>query len=103
MNDDREALRFAIDKFLAAAPRLLEETRKAAAAQDGPALHRAAHTVKGVVGMFCAAPAGAAARRLEILAEAGDFTQVPQARAELETELERLQAALQDLAREEGG
>lgn len=47
-------------------PDLIEEVQNAAASGDAEALAKSAHTLKGMFSNFCAEPAEAAARELEM-------------------------------------
>jgi PAS domain S-box-containing protein len=62
-----------VNLFLADAARLLAEIRDAIARQDGGALERAAHRLRGSAGYFTAQRTLDLARRLEQLGKAGDF------------------------------
>lgn len=90
-------LRKLVGIFLADCPKRLATMRKALAAHDLEALAHAAHSVKGTVGIFGAAPVVEAARNLEGLARAGDLAAARKAFAELEKELARFTPALKAL------
>ncbi|MHB1421945.1 MAG: PAS domain S-box protein [Gemmataceae bacterium] len=91
---DLKLLRELIDLFFADSPRLWQNVRDALAQANAPQLARAAHALKGSIGVFGVESAHAAAERLEQLARGGDLTQAPQAGAHLEAELERLKSIL---------
>jgi two-component system, sensor histidine kinase and response regulator len=86
------------DIFVAECGRLLTSAREAVARGDAEAIVRAAHTLKGSVGTFCAQEASDAAKHLEMLARAGDLTGAPAAWAALEQAVERLVAALRSFS-----
>jgi two-component system sensor histidine kinase/response regulator len=94
---DTKLLRELIDVFFADCPRMWQDVRAALTQGDAPRLNRAAHTLKGAVGIFGAKAAHEAAERIEQLAGKGDLTQAAEAAAQLEAELERLKPALQSL------
>lgn len=79
-------------------PKLLAEIRWAVAAENAPALMRAAHTLKGAVANFGADAAREAASRLETMARAGDLKPAHEAVGELESEIQRFERALSALA-----
>jgi HPt (histidine-containing phosphotransfer) domain-containing protein len=75
-------------------PPLLDEIRQAAAARDAAALVQPAHTLKGMLANFCAAPAEAAARELEFKARENRLADVDTAVQMLQQETEQLRDAL---------
>lgn len=91
---DLEFLRETCQVLREDGPRLLAAIRQAVADGDAAALSREAHTLKGMVGNFCAGPAGEAARQLETLGREGRLADAPSALAILERELSRLDASL---------
>ena len=91
---DEELMQKMIDVFLAECPKMLDEARAALAAQDGPRLRRAGHSLKGSCGYFAAPPAYEAAFAIERLGQAGDFSAARQAMEELNCQLGRLRTAL---------
>jgi PAS domain S-box-containing protein len=97
---DKELLRELIEMFLADGPRLWEDVADALARGDAQKLGRAVHTLKGSISAFSAASAWSAAQRLESLAEQGGPAAAAAA-AQLETEMGRLQSALEKM-KEEG-
>lgn len=78
-------------------PRLLEEVHQALAAGDGPRVQRAAHSLKGTVGVFGARAAIAAAGQLETLARTGNLAACAGLVAALQHSVEQLQAELEEL------
>ena len=83
--------------FLAELPEIMTTLREAVMAGDANAIQRGAHKLKGSVGNFDAQPAFAAALKLETLAHGGSIDETTPAFVALETEIERLTAALGDL------
>jgi len=83
--------------FLEELPRLREALRAALAAGDGASLERAAHSLKGSVGLFGAASTVDAARSLERLGQTGNLAQAAAAYVTLEAYLDRLTPAIADL------
>jgi HPt (histidine-containing phosphotransfer) domain-containing protein len=94
VDGDDELLREVIELYLGERHTFLAQIREAQRARDGEALRRAAHTVKGTVATFAAEPARAAALRLELLAEANDWSRMARAIDELELRLAELAEAL---------
>jgi PAS domain S-box-containing protein len=80
--------------FLASYPGQLSALREAVARQDGAAVRRVAHALKGAVGVFGATAAQEAAQRMEAVGRAGEWGQAGQACALLARSLERLRLAL---------
>jgi len=72
----------------------LAEISAAIAAQDGVALLRAAHTLRGLAGYFNAVPVATLSRGLESIAERGDWTAADDAEAALRCEAMALNDAL---------
>ncbi len=80
-------------------PSLLDRIRAAADARDAAALVKPAHALKGMLANFCAEPAQAAARELEILGREERLTDVDAAVARVEDETARLTEALHQFLR----
>jgi PAS domain S-box-containing protein len=99
---DRALLRELVGIFLDVSPRSLSELRESIDRGDAAALHRQAHTFKGMVGHFGAAEALEAARRLESLGRDGDLASAAESLAALERAVERLRPALARLL-DDGG
>ncbi len=95
---DAELLREVVGLFLNDCPARLSDVRDAVGQRDSATLARAAHSLKGSAANFAADLAVAAARRLEHMGRAGDWTEVDQALTALETEIENLTSALQAFA-----
>ncbi len=96
---DLPLFREVLGLFLEDCPRLLAEARTAIEASDGPALRRAAHTLKGSAGNFAAAGVVAAAERLESSGRSGSRGEVSDLDA-LVSALNHFHEALGDLATE---
>ncbi|HVW36380.1 MAG TPA: response regulator, partial [Pirellulales bacterium] len=97
LQGDRKLLEEIVDVFRDECPRLLAQARQAIAENDAAQLRLAAHTLKGALVNFAATDAVDAARRLELIGKQGSLADAPQALADLERQLERLQPALDDL------
>ena len=82
------------------APQLLSDIRSAIDAQDAQAAATAAHTLKSMVGNFCASSAYEAAFRIETHGKAGDLSGCRTSLTNLEDEIERLQTALAEFLQE---
>ena len=76
------------------APGLLDNIRSAAASGDAAALVKPSHALKGMVANFCAAPAGAAAREVEMMGREQRLAEVAPAVEVLQDRTDRLREAL---------
>ena len=84
--------------FLQEYPRLLTEIRQAGAHNDGKALERSAHQLRGSVGNFTTGGAAyEAARRLEGMGRENNFSHAEEACVTLEKEMENFNSALEDM------
>jgi signal transduction histidine kinase/CheY-like chemotaxis protein/HPt (histidine-containing phosphotransfer) domain-containing protein len=92
---DQELLKEIAGLFLSEYPRLMSSIKEAIRRSDYEALGFAAHTLKGVVGNFYAAPASQAAQRLEMMAEKRDSKGLDIALGGLEVEIKRLAGAIE--------
>ena len=97
---DPALLQGLIEIFLEHSPKLHEELRQALSTGDCAALGKAAHTMKGELGLLGSAAAVTAATQLEEMAFNHDVAKAQQAFGVLDRELERLRSALQ-LVKEE--
>jgi len=70
---DEELLKEIADLFIGDAPQLLEAIRVAIEANDGSALHRAAHSLKGSVANFGAEKAVEKALELELMGKSSQL------------------------------
>jgi CheY-like chemotaxis protein/HPt (histidine-containing phosphotransfer) domain-containing protein/anti-sigma regulatory factor (Ser/Thr protein kinase) len=96
---DRRALASLVRTFRSDAPRKLAEIRRAVSAPDARALQAAAHALKGAVSNFAAAAASETAFRLQRMGEAGETSDAPAVLAQLEREIGKVSAALDELVR----
>ncbi len=90
LGGDEETLREVAQLLLDTCPALVAPIRAAVQAGDAAALKVAAHTLKGSLAVFAAAPAVAAALALETLGRQADLAPAGAALTRLESELERL-------------
>jgi PAS domain S-box-containing protein len=97
---DQGLLRSMIAMFLEQCPKEMAVLRESVNHADAGALRRAAHTLKGTIGIFGRREAYAAADRLEALGKSGDLAAATPALTELEDALARLRPALTALATE---
>jgi two-component system sensor histidine kinase/response regulator len=97
---DEELLAEIVRLFLDELPRALEELKVAGKVDDLKALARAAHKLRGVLGNLCAAPATAAAMKLEQSADGDDMSAARRALTVLAFELDRLKAPLEASSQE---
>jgi len=100
VDGDMDLLRELATLFREESPVLLSEIRDALARQDGPAVQRAAHTLKGSVATFGAQEAFEAALQMEMLGRNGDFSKAEAAWAELEAQVAHFESALTTLQEE---
>jgi HPt (histidine-containing phosphotransfer) domain-containing protein len=87
-----------IELYFADAPERVEEIRSGLAASERRRVARAAHRLRGSLGMLGASLAAAAAGQLEDLAPAAPLEALLETFAELEREMDRLEPELQRLA-----
>ena len=100
LDGDHEFLEESLEMLAADAPPLLEQLRDAVTHQDAEAIRQSAHTLKSMVGNFCAQPAFDAARRLEQLGQDGNLDASEEALEALVHEINRLQQSLLGLLKE---
>ena len=96
---DVEFLEETVAMFDDDTPVLLDEIRSAASSGDTAALVKPAHTLKGLLGNFCASPAESSARKLEAMAREGTLTGAAVEVEILHTETQRLKEALHQFLR----
>ncbi len=96
VDGDLEFLEETIAMLNEDSPALLEQIRVAAASRDAENLVKAAHALKGMLANFCAEPAEAAARELEIMGREERLADVAAAADRVQCETEQLQAALHE-------
>jgi two-component system, sensor histidine kinase and response regulator len=95
LGGDRQLLREVIVIFRAESRTLLAKIKDAASRDDGEALRRAAHSLKGSLGTLHAPRAFAVAARLEEMARKDEKAPIPEAVAELDREMKALSRALE--------
>ena len=98
MDGDADLLAEMAELLLRDYPGQLSAIRASVADHDSKRLERAAHKLKGSVGMFGAKQASEFALRLETIARAGDLTCAAETLRALEEALQCLASALQGLA-----
>jgi HPt (histidine-containing phosphotransfer) domain-containing protein len=99
VDGDREFLEETIAMLDEDSPSLLEQIRAAAASRDAEELAKAAHVLKGMLANFCAEPAEAAARKLEMMGREGQLVDVVAATDRVQHETGRLQESLHEFLR----
>jgi signal transduction histidine kinase/DNA-binding response OmpR family regulator len=97
VENDPELLQALVDAFLDECPRLTADIRAAIDGSEPTKLSRAAHALKGSLGVFGASSAMAAAERLEMLADARDLQGAAAAYPHLEQSLAQVAPALVEL------
>jgi HPt (histidine-containing phosphotransfer) domain-containing protein len=102
VDGDRELLAEIIDLFFDTSAGILEDIRAAVAKADPDALNRSAHQLKGTLANLGAKAASEAASHLETLGRNRTMTGLEQAFRTLETEMQRLEPELRELARTAG-
>ena len=100
MGGDRQLLAELAELFLQECPKWMTELRAALKTQDFGRVQLTAHTLKGGLHTFAAKSACEAARQLEIMGRNGDTSGAAEVLAALAGEVERLQLALEALAKE---
>jgi CheY-like chemotaxis protein len=103
VDGDRELLGEIIALFQQDIDALVQELERAVQAKDPEGIMRTAHRLKGSVATFAAKPATDAALRLETMGRNGDIGDAAAAFRVLQTELARLQPALESLKVEAQG
>jgi PAS domain S-box-containing protein len=95
-----DLLKDLVEMFNSDWPQLMTDIRAAVATKDQHRLEKAAHTLKGMVGIFHAQPTFDAAFCLEKMGRSGELGAVKEALASLEHEMTRLPPALAELVRD---
>jgi HPt (histidine-containing phosphotransfer) domain-containing protein len=90
-------VRIIADSYRQNWPLQLRNLQRALAGGDAQQLQMAAHTLRGMLGNFGAAPAEALARRMELLGARGSPGEAAPLLAELEGQLRQLDEALAEL------
>jgi signal transduction histidine kinase/DNA-binding response OmpR family regulator len=99
-DSDLDLIRTLVEVFDADRPKLLSDIEAALGADDAEGLARAAHTIKGALGVFAAEPARLRAERLEATGRAGAVTNGHEQYQELQSWVERLQTELVEFVEE---
>jgi CheY-like chemotaxis protein/HPt (histidine-containing phosphotransfer) domain-containing protein len=94
LEGDEEFLRELVDMFLTQYPALLAAVEEAVGGEDGDALKRAAHALKGSAQVIGGKATAAAALQLENLGEAGNLSEAKPALGRLRETLSELKTAL---------
>ena len=97
LDGDRDFLEESLGMLDSDAPVLLEQIRAAVRCDDADAVSTGAHTLKSMVGNFCAQPAFTAALSVETVGRSGTLGQCSELVDSLETEVGRLRKALHQL------
>jgi signal transduction histidine kinase/DNA-binding response OmpR family regulator/HPt (histidine-containing phosphotransfer) domain-containing protein len=103
VDGDIAFLRKVVSAFLQTRDEMLIEIRKAIEEGDAGKLDDAVHTLKGAAGNMKAKAAFEAALELEMIAQAGELSGAAERFRMLETELQRLETALNELLAAEPG
>lgn len=96
VDGDMEFFKEVIGVYLENCPKQMSDIKDAVSKNDSHALERAAHSLKGSVGAFCAKPAFDAALKLEMMGRENNLTDAKNVYTVLEKEIERLKSALKD-------
>jgi len=99
---DRLLLERMVRAFAADWPRSLQAIRDSLSRQDAIGVQNAAHALKGSVGNFCAPDAYGTVLKVEMLGRAGDLSEAGAASQGLESLLQELTKALQQLIEDQG-
>ncbi|MGF1578324.1 MAG: Hpt domain-containing protein [Gemmataceae bacterium] len=100
VDHDMEFLEEAIGMFREDYPNLIDQIKAGVTANDSDVVHKAAHTLKGVISNFCAASAEEAAFRLERAAQGGDLSTGEDGWRTLQEEIDRMLLALNQILQE---
>lgn len=98
--NDVDFLRTVIGTFLTDSPAQLAAVREAVAANNPGEVRKAAHSLKGSLGVFSAKSAVTAAQNLEAMGREGKQEGLGEALAALERETALVTSALQEIAKE---
>ncbi len=94
VDQDIEFLAETVEMLVSDGSSLLEQVRQGVASNDGSAIGRHAHALKGMISNFCAAEAQACALTMEQIGKSGDLASAATALASLESALRDLTAEL---------
>ena len=101
LRGDKEMLEEIIGLFFTEMPMLLSALREAVSRRDGPAIARAAHSLKGTASSFGAPAACEAALKVETIGRSGEMLHAERACVELEREIAHLTQVLAAFRREQ--
>jgi len=96
LGGDRSLFLEFVQVFQEDSPGLIKTVRDGVAHRDGPAIERAAHSLRGLVSNFGAQPAVRAAANMEEAAKAEQWDRAESIRDSLEKMIARLSAALDE-------
>ncbi len=96
VDGDVEFLEETIEMLEDDVPPLLEQLGQATASRNAEVLVTSAHAIKGMLANFCAEPAEAAARELEMMGREERLVDVAMPADRVQRETEQLQAALHE-------
>jgi two-component system sensor histidine kinase/response regulator len=102
VESDAELIRMLVEVFESDRPKLLGDIETALADDDADALERAAHTIKGALGVFGAEPARERAERLEFMGREGSVGDGKSQYPDLERDVLALETDLKKLVEELG-
>jgi two-component system sensor histidine kinase/response regulator len=100
LDGDREFLEESLEMLAADAPTLIGQIHAGIESNDAEKIRVAAHTIKSMVGNFCAAPAFEAALQVETIGRDGDLARCAAGLASLQEEVQRLQQELRKFLNE---
>lgn len=90
LGGNQSLLREVAEFFHDDSPKLVEKMKHALATKDGGELHRAAHSLRGLVVNFNAEATESAARDVESMGQAGNLAHADEAVQRVEREVDRL-------------
>jgi HPt (histidine-containing phosphotransfer) domain-containing protein len=94
LDGDREFLEESLDMLDTDAPTLIGQIHAGIDGNDAEKVRIAAHTIKSMVGNFCATPAFEAALKVETIGSSGDLAECAAGLQSLEDEVNRLRREL---------
>jgi len=100
VDSDMDLVRTLVEVFASDRPKLLGDIETALEQDDAEALERAAHTIKGALGVFAAEKARARAERLEMTGREGSVVQGRDQYPEFKDAVLLLEADLEQLVAE---
>ena len=103
VSGDANLLREVVEQALIEYPQLLRQLDEALAASDVRATERAAHSLKGSVRVFAAAPVEQIAAEIEMLARGGNLEDIPPRMPKLQAAVDQLIQVLRQYQNQTGG